>query len=103
MIGECLEFSFAYFHRLHSYSIIDIRLGVVQSPGDVEPGIYPKQVFCHSSEYNLLLGIAAFLCCQEEVSPGKLLSQFYLIDGIEDNPGNAESDEDIAYGKRKKS
>ena len=73
------------------------------SPGDVEPGIYPKQVFCHSSEYNLLLGITASLRCQEEVSPGKLLSQSYLIDGIEDNPGNAESDEDIAYGKRKKS
>ena len=38
------------------------------------------------------------------VRPGSarisLTEQTMEIDGIEDNPGNAESDEDIAYGKR---
>ena len=87
MVGKCLEFGFAYFYGLHAYSIIDVRLGIIQSPSHIKPYVYPKQILYHFSENTLLL----------------LFSPSYLIYRKENNPCDAGGDENIAYGKREES
>ena len=64
--------------------LVKVFLRVIQSPCQIEPCIYPQQVF-HFVQQNLFPLLFLDIACP---------------DGIEEEPDDAEENEQVAYGKR---
>lgn len=82
-VGEIQKDFFGVFGRLDAGARVKSQLRVIQSPRQVEPSIYPKQIFAHLAKR----------------TQQSLLAADDGIDRIEHYPCDAEGYEHIANGK----